>query len=61
MDGWFLPEDVATIFAEHKQNDVPLLVGSNKDEGTFFLRPTTAEKFIERTRACATAIRRMHS
>lgn len=51
IDGWFLPEDVATIFSEHKQNDVPLLVGSNKDEGTFFLRPTTAEKFIERTRA----------
>ena len=51
IDGWFLPEDVGTIFAEHKQNDVPLLVGSNKDEGTFFLQPTTAEKFIERSRA----------
>jgi para-nitrobenzyl esterase len=51
IDGWFLPEDVGTIFAEGKQNDVPLLVGSNKDEGTFFLQPTTAEKFIERTRA----------
>ena len=34
----------------HKQNDVPLLAGSNKDEGTFFLQPTTAEKFIERSR-----------
>src|ERR1700722_5461186 len=51
IDGWFLPEDVGTIFAEGKQNDVPLLVGSNKDEGTFFMQPTTAEKFIERTRA----------
>ena len=51
IDGWFLPEDVATIFSEDKQNDVPLLVGSNKDEGTFFLQPTTAEKFIERSRA----------
>ena len=50
IDGWFLPEDVGTIFAEHKQNDVPLLVGSNKDEGTFFLQPTTAAKFIERSR-----------
>jgi len=50
IDGWFLPEDVATTFAEHKQNDVPLLVGSNQDEGTFFLRPTTAAKFIERSR-----------
>jgi para-nitrobenzyl esterase len=51
IDGWFLPEDVGTAFAEHKQNDVPLLAGSNKDEGTFFLQPTTAAKFIERSRA----------
>jgi len=50
IDGWFIPKDVGTIFAEGKQNDVPLLVGSNKDEGTFFLQPTTAEKFIERSR-----------
>jgi len=50
IDGWFLPGDVGTIFAEGKQNDVPLLGGSNKDEGTFFLQPTTAEKFSERSR-----------
>jgi para-nitrobenzyl esterase len=50
IDGSFLPEDVGATFAEGKQNDVPLLVGSNQDEGTFFLRPTTAEKFIERAR-----------
>ena len=51
IDGWFLPEDVGTIFAQHRQNDVPLIVGSNKDEGTFFLQPTTAEKFKERARS----------
>ena len=51
IDGWFIPQDVATTFAEGKQNDAPLIVGSNKDEGTFFLQPTTAEKFIERSRA----------
>jgi para-nitrobenzyl esterase len=51
IDGWLLPEDVGTIFAQGKQNDVPLLCGSNKDEGTFFLQPTTAEKYIERSRA----------
>jgi para-nitrobenzyl esterase len=50
VDGWFLPEDVGTVFAGHKQNDVPLLVGSNQDEGTFFLQPTTAQKFMERSR-----------
>ena len=51
VDGWFIPQDVATAFAEGKQNDVPLIAGSNKDEGTFFLQPTTADKFIERSRA----------
>lgn len=50
VDGWFLPQDVGTTFAEGKQNDVPLLGGSNKDEGTFFLQPTTADKFVERSR-----------
>jgi para-nitrobenzyl esterase len=50
IDGWLIPEDPAKIFAEGKQNDVPLIVGSNKDEGTFFLQPTTAEKFIESSR-----------
>jgi para-nitrobenzyl esterase len=33
VDGWMLPTDVHTIFASGKQNDVPLLVGSNADEG----------------------------
>jgi len=47
IDGYFLPEDVGKVFAEGKQNDVPVLLGSNKDEGTFFAQPTTAAKFIE--------------
>ncbi len=51
IDGWFLPEDVGVAFAEGKQNDVPLLDGSNQDEGTFFLQPTTAGRFIERAHA----------
>ena len=34
VDGWVLPQDVRTIFAEGKQNDVPLIVGFNSDEGT---------------------------
>jgi para-nitrobenzyl esterase len=34
VDGWVLPQDVATIFAQGKQNDVPLIVGFNADEGT---------------------------
>jgi para-nitrobenzyl esterase len=46
IDGYFLPEDVGKVFVEGRQNDVPVLLGSNKDEGTFFLQPTTAAKFI---------------
>ncbi len=34
VDGWVLPQDVSTIFAQGKQNDVALIVGSNSDEGT---------------------------
>jgi len=50
IDGWFLPQDPAAIFAQGKQNDVPMLLGSNKDEGTFFLQTTTAQAFTERER-----------
>lgn len=34
VDGYVLPQSVAEIFAAGKQNDVPLLLGSNADEGT---------------------------
>jgi len=46
VDGWVLPEDPAKVFAEGKENAVPVLLGSNQDEGTFFLQPTTADKFL---------------
>jgi para-nitrobenzyl esterase len=35
VDGYFLPEPVPEIFAQGKQNDVPLLAGWNHDEGSF--------------------------
>ncbi|HEY6253946.1 MAG TPA: carboxylesterase family protein, partial [Candidatus Angelobacter sp.] len=34
VDGYTLPQSVAQVFGAGKQNDVPLLVGSNADEGT---------------------------
>ncbi|MGB9465494.1 MAG: carboxylesterase/lipase family protein [Candidatus Acidiferrum sp.] len=34
VDGYVLPQDVYTIFAQGKQNDVSLLIGNNSDEGT---------------------------
>jgi len=50
IDGYFLPDDPANIFAQGKQNDVPLIAGSNKDEGTFFLQTATAEQWVQRSR-----------
>lgn len=47
IDGWFMPEDPAKIYAQGKQIDVPILVGSNKDEATFFQGPTTAAMFMQ--------------
>lgn len=43
VDGWYVPEDLSLTYAHHKQNDVDLLVGSNRDEGTFFSRPGTVK------------------
>jgi para-nitrobenzyl esterase len=35
IDGWYVTEDVSVTIAEGRQNRVDLLIGSNKDEGTF--------------------------
>jgi para-nitrobenzyl esterase len=46
VDGHLIPEDLSLTFTNGRQNAVDLLVGSNKDEGTFFQRPgLTAEQF----------------
>lgn len=40
VDGWVIPDDISAVFAAKRQNDVPLLAGSNGDEGTIFaMRP----------------------
>lgn len=36
IDGWFLPRSVFDIFSSGAQNDVPVLLGSNADEGSIF-------------------------
>jgi para-nitrobenzyl esterase len=35
VDGWVIPEDPRTVYAEGRQRDVPIIIGSNADEGTF--------------------------
>jgi para-nitrobenzyl esterase len=50
VDGWVLPQSVYTIFAEGKQNDVPIIVGNNASEGTIFPPPTgslSAQEFAD--------------
>lgn len=36
VDGWVLPKPVASVFKAGEQADVPLLLGSNANEGTLF-------------------------
>jgi para-nitrobenzyl esterase len=53
VDGWVLPQDVFTIFAQGKQNDVAMIGGFNADEGKTLapLPPgTTAEALAARVR-----------
>jgi para-nitrobenzyl esterase len=40
IDGWALPEQPATIFAQGRQAKVPVIVGSNADEGTTVVEET---------------------
>jgi para-nitrobenzyl esterase len=47
-DGWAIPEDESLTFASGKQNAVDILIGSNKDEGSFALRGPTAEQWTAR-------------
>ena len=35
VDGWMLPEDPGRVYAGGRQHDVPIIIGSNADEGTF--------------------------
>ena len=37
VDGWVVPDDPGAIFREGRQNAVPLIAGTNADEGTIFL------------------------
>jgi para-nitrobenzyl esterase len=47
IDGYFLPRPAPAIFAAGKQNDVPLLAGWNRDEGSFQLLQSPMDHAIE--------------
>lgn len=51
VDGYLIPEDLSLTFAAGRQNAVDVLVGSNRDEGTFFIRPNqTMDQFTHQAR-----------
>jgi para-nitrobenzyl esterase len=51
IDGWIVPEDESIAFAQGRQQPVDVLVGSNKDEGSFTGgRAVPAEPFRMRVR-----------
>ena len=47
VDGWVLPDDVRTIFAQGRQNHVPVIVGSNGSEATALLNPAWPETLAD--------------
>ena len=49
-DGYVMPGTTDQIFAEHRQNDVPLLLGSNSDEGSNFPTMKTLPSFRDDAR-----------
>ena len=54
IDGYFLPEDVSSLFFRGKQAHVPLLAGWNKDEGSYKTilldEQPTPQDYLERVR-----------
>jgi para-nitrobenzyl esterase len=52
VDGWMFPSELHEIFASGEHNDVPVIVGSNADEGTVFLnpKPESREEYLSRVR-----------
>jgi para-nitrobenzyl esterase len=47
VDGWVLPKSTAAIFADGTQAPIPLMIGTNADEGTL-LAPLIGSPFVNR-------------
>jgi para-nitrobenzyl esterase len=47
VDGWALPDEIRNIFAQGKQNDVPVIVGSNANEMTSLTVPAMIPKTMD--------------
>jgi para-nitrobenzyl esterase len=51
IDGYVMPDDPVRLFRERRYHDVPLLTGSNADEGTLYAAATSADAFVAAARA----------
>ena len=51
VDGWIIPEDLSVVFAEGRQNEVDVMVGSTRDEGSFFGAGPSAEEWQNQIRS----------
>jgi len=46
VDGWALPDEIRSLFAQARQNDVPVIVGSNANEMTTLTPPDSLPKTL---------------
>ena len=51
FDGYVLPRDQYLIYSAGVQNDTPVLIGTNADEGAIFPHPRDAASFVKLVRA----------
>ncbi|MEW6206737.1 MAG: carboxylesterase family protein [Acidobacteriota bacterium] len=50
VDGWVLTDEIRNLFAQGKQNDVPVIVGSNANEMTTLTAPAMVPKTMDEYR-----------
>ncbi len=50
VDGYVIVDDQYKLYEAGKYNDVPVLVGTNSDEGSMFAQATTPEQYEKSTR-----------
>ena len=51
IDGWVIPDDQYKLYEARHYNDTPVLIGTNADEGSLFVRTTTAAQYTAMVRA----------
>jgi para-nitrobenzyl esterase len=47
VDGYVIAGDQYKLYEEGKYNDVPVIIGTNSDEGSIFARPVSPEQYVE--------------